>query len=528
MSQENFLYDVIRKVEKAEAVTIAKKNNSTEKVVVIDKRTGEIEAKIPTFFGGNLVYYIVSNDYSIYSETRELKIDVTDFYNQRTLGISITYRASFEADKRNDEEKLVKALHSNNSPEAELEKKIKKWVNEFTRNGVTYFIDNYFDEIKQLQNNLQTKAKNELALRLELRISPIQTQDALNPVVNTKDGSSIAEGSGLIVEVKDITTGRQLDISIDYRVRYDSIDKEKVAKKLFTTGKRVEEEIVQKIRSWVNYHLHGFEGEFIDQYSKKVTELKQYLQNTAREEIGIQIDLKISLNQKVEAIEIPSSEITVHVSDSDESLDLTIQTKLSVVDEIKAISYSKKWGTIQLTNLLKEEIKQYLQSNITISQFCYELKDKVRDALVAHLNQVLADKGRKIDRLNLNSKIVSSSLAPKELVEIKHTVKCKVQNYSELIPVENTLQMLPQDVRRYISAQSPNLQAWVESKLEKIIKPLLLRKRYIEILDDFQKESDKIRESMDKEADSIGYAVEHIVSLPKIEHLKLREFLVFI
>ena len=110
-----------------------------------------------------------------------------------------------------------------------------------------------------------------------------------------------------------------------------------------------------------------------------------------------------------------------------------------------------------------------------------------------------------------------------ELVEIQHTVECKVQNYGSLVRVENTLQMLPQDVRRYISAQSPNLQAWVESKLERIIKPLLLTKKYIDILDDFQKESQKIREAMDKEAVSIGYAVEHIVSLPKIEHLRLKE-----
>lgn len=524
MSQENFLYDVIRIVQRAEAVARAKTNYSTEKVVVIDKRTGETQAKVPTIsFGNNLVYYIVSNDSSIFSEPRELRIEVTDFSNNRTLGISVTYRASYEADKNNNQEKVAKALHSDNSPEAELDKKIRRWVIEFTRDRVADFIDNYFDEIKKLQNNLQKKAKNEVGLRLELRISPIQTQDARNLLFTNKDASNIAECSGLIIEVEDVASSRQLSITLAYRASYDPIDREKVAQQLFTTGKPVRDEIDKKIRYWVNYHLRGREGEFIDQYSEKVTKLKQYLQNTAREEIGVQLDLNISLNKQVETIVIPPSEITVRVSDSDEALDLTIQTELLVVDRIKAISHSNRWGTIQLTNLLKTEIKNYLQVHTKISDFYYELKDKVRNALVDYLNQKLADKGRKIGYLYLESKVASSSPPPKELVEIQHTVECKVQNYSNSVRVENTLQMLPQDVRRYISAQSPNLQAWVESKLEKIIKPLLLTKKYIDILDDFQKESQKIREAMDKEAASIGYAVEHIVSLPRIEHLRLKE-----
>ncbi|RUS94653.1 hypothetical protein DSM106972_092900 [Dulcicalothrix desertica PCC 7102] len=524
MSQENFLYDVIRKVERAEAVARAKNNYSTGKVVVVDKRTGETQAKIPTIsFGGNLVYYIVSNDSSIFSEPRELRIEITDFSNNRTLGISVTYRASCEADKNNNEEKVAKALHSDTSPEAELDKKIRRWVIEFTRDRVADFIDNYFDEIKKLQNNLQTKARNEAGLRLDLRISPIQTQDARNLVFSNKDASNIAERSGLIIEVEDVASSRQLSITLAYRASYDPIDREKVAQQLFTTGKPIRDEIDKKIKYWVNYHLRGREGEFIDQYSGKVTALKQYLQITAREEIGIQLDLNISLTKQVETIVIPPSEITVRVSDSDEALDLTIQTELLVLDRIKAISHSNRWGTIQLTNLLNTEIKNYLQLHTKISDFYYELKDKVRNGLVDYLNQKLADKGRIISYLYLDSKVANSSPPPKELVEIQHTVECKVQNYSRPIRVENTLQMLPQDVRRYISAQSPNLQAWVESKLEKIIKPLLLTKKYIDILDDFQKDSQKIREAMEREAASIGYAVEHIVSLPRIEHLRLKE-----
>ena len=83
--------------------------------------------------------------------------------------------------------------------------------------------------------------------------------------------------------------------------------------------------------------------------------------------------------------------------------------------------------------------------------------------------------------------------------------------------------MLPKDVRRYISAQSPNLEPWVQSKLERIVKPLLLDKKYADILCDFSKESDQIRKKMQLEAESIGYEVKHIVSLPKQKHSELLE-----
>jgi hypothetical protein len=525
MSQKNFLSNVIRKVERTEAAAKSKSGYSTEKVIVIDKRTGEVQSKVPAIsFGGNLSYYVVSNDPSVFSDPTQLEVEVTDFSNDRKLGMSVTYRASYEADKSSNEEKIVKALYSNNSLEAELGKKIERWVIEFSRDRIADFIDNYFDEIKRLQNHLQVKAKNEIGLRLELRISPIQTQDAPNLIFSNRDASNIAEHSGLIIEVVDITSDRQLGISIAYRASYDPSDREKVAQQLFTTGKPIKDEIDKKLKYWVNNHVRGSEKDFIDQYSDRVIgKLKDYLAKIAKTETGIQLNLNISLNKHVETIIIPPSEITIRVSDSDEALDLTIQTELLVIDHIKAISHSNKWGTIQLTNLLKIETKKYLQENTKIAEFYYELKDKVRNNLVAHLNEKLANKGRVIGYLHLDSKVANSSPAPKELIEIQYVVECKVQNYPKLISVENTLQMLPKDVKRYISAQSPNLQVWAENKLEKIVKPLLLAQRYIDILDGFEDVSEKICEEMSDAAELIGYQIAHIVSISRSEHEDLKK-----
>lgn len=392
---------VIRKVEKAEASAKNKANSLSEIVKTIDKQKKEVLGTIPFFSGQNIVYYLVSNtnDASNVAERKDLLIEVTDFAKDRKLRISMAYRASCPP---GNEQQVALVLGGDDSPGDELDKKIKRWLAEFTDERASEFIDNYYSQVEGLQTSL----------------------------------------------------------------------------------KRI-----------------------------------------AREEVGLKIDFRISLDQEkhLEPVKIGPTEITVYVSDSDDPLDLQLQTELIVDNPVKAISNLDSGWLISLVKLTKEEIKKYLLEKTTISQFYYELKDTVRNGLVSHLDSVLRDKGRRVGYLSLNSKTISSSPVPKELVEIQCTVDCKVQKYAGLVSVENTLQMLPQDVRRYISAQSPNLQAWVENKLERIIKTLLLEKKYVDLLLDFQKESQKIKQAMQTEAESIGYAVQHIVSLPQLEHSIIKE-----
>jgi hypothetical protein len=401
MINKHSLDTVISQVEKAEASAKNKAKSSTERVIIVDKQKKEILQKIPFLSGQNIVYYIVSNtnDASKVAERTDLPIEVRDFAQNRKLGISVAYRASCPSGK---EQQVALALCGDDSPGDELDRKIKRWVAELTDERTAEFIDNYFGRVERLQNDLKEKARNEVGLKLDFRLS---------------------------------------------------LDKEK----------------------------------------------------------------------QLESVKIGPTKITVYVSDSDEALELQLQTELIVDDPVIATSNLASGWLISLVKITKEEIKKYLLERTTISQFYYELKDTIRNGLVKHLDSVLREKGRRVGYLYLDSQQVSSSPVPKELVEIQSTVDCRVQKYAGLVSVENTLQMLPQDVRRYISAQSPNLKAWVENKLERIIKPLLLDKKYVNILLDFHKESEEIRRAMQVEAESIGYEVQHIVSLPKLEHLTLKE-----
>jgi hypothetical protein len=466
--------------------------------------------------GGDVVYYLVcnNNDPDNFGERKDLEIEIPDFAHDRTLGLSITYRASCDP---NNEIKVATSLHSDNSPDGELNKKMKRWVTELTRDNPSGFIDNYVEQVNRLKTALKEKASKEVGLRLDVRIS--QTQ-APHLVFSKPEAFNIAENNRLVIEIVDIANTRKLGIALAYRAGYEAEDRDKATQAL-SSGRPIKEEIEQRIKRWVNDFTRNAPREFIDNYRSKVRDLQKKLQERAKEETGLRLELSITLEKQPESFKIGPAEITVYVKDSDTALDLKFETELLVANEVQATS--SQWGTLPLTKLVKDEIKNYLLKEITISQFFYELKDTVRNNLVNHLNSILVDKGRQIGYLSLESKAISSSSIPKELIEIQHTVQCKVQNYSGFIAVENTLQMLPQDVRRYVSAQSPNLQTWVENKLEKIIKPLLLEKKYIELLKDFQRESEDIRQKMKEEAKSIGYAVEHIVSLPRLEHHKLKD-----
>lgn len=401
MSQAHPLDTIIKEVNKSEASSQAKTKTLGKKVIVINKVKKEIMPKIPFFSGKNVAYYLVANneDAANIAERKDLLIEVRDFANDRKLGISVAYRASCPA---GNEEKVTEVLCGDNSPGVELDKKVKTWMIELTDEYAAKIIDDYPNQVKEIQKSLKRFAQEKVGLKLDFRLS---------------------------------------------------LDKE----------------------------------------------------------------------EKLESVQIGPTEITVYVSDSDEALDLQLKTELIVNDLVIATSNLESGWLISLVKLTKEEIKKYLLKNITISQFYYELKDTVRNRLANHLDSVLRDKGRKVGYLYLDSKTISSSPVPKELVEIQDTVDCQVQRYADLVSVENTLLMLPQDVRRYISAQSPNLKAWVKNKLEKIVKPLLLDKKYVDILLDFEKEALEIKSAMQAEAESIGYAVQHIVSLPKLEHLILKE-----
>ncbi|GET41075.1 hypothetical protein [Microseira wollei] len=344
-------------------------------------------------------------------------------------------------------------------------------------------------------------------------------------VCNTNDPANIAERQASPYYLTYFVTGEKLGIAITYWASCAAGNEEKVIESL-CRGKTVGEALDKKIEKWIADFTKNDAAGFLDNYDVQLAKLREYVKIKVKEDVGINIELKLAFEKeaKLESFPIPSFPMEVNVSDCDDTLELQIQTELIVdpKNKVKAIfndvKDARKWP--ELVRLFKREVKSYLLQYITIDQFSYELKDTVRDQLVTHLDSVLVNYGRKVGYLSLSSNAVASA---RQLVPIKCNVECEVQKYSEPIYVETTILMLPLNTARYKPNEGLKLEEWVESELEKIIKPLMLKKKYIDVLCNFEDVAEEIKKQMQYEAKSIGYAVNQIVSIPYLEHLELKE-----
>ena len=509
--QSHPLAQIICQIDKAEA-SDKYELHSDEIVIIFDKNKKCFLSRIPILSGNNIVYYLVynNNNASSFAECRDLPIEVTDFARNRKLGISVDYRASCPFGK---EEQVVRALCGDHSPGDELDKRIKRWVFQLTDERAAEFIDNYYHQVEWLQTELKTKAAEEIGLKLDVRLS-LENSKQLEPIK--------IRPTEITIEVTDFAKDRKLPISVAYRATCPP-EKEKQVAQALGGDNYSGDEFGKKIKRWVFELTNERAAEFIDNYYSQIEWLQTELKTKAADEIGLNLDVRLSLEKEndLKPLKIRPTEIKVYVKDYDYPLDLEVETELIVNDPVKATSNldSDWWNS--LVNLTTAEIKQYLLRNITISQFYYELEYTVKNGLVNHLNNILGHQGRRVKYLFIN-KTFSSCSPPQDFVEIKDfKIDCKVQKYRNLVSVENNLQMLLQDLRRYMSAKSPNVEDWVKLKLEKIIKPLLMDKNYADILCDFSQEAEAIRQAMQIEAESIGYYVKHILSVPKQEHSQL-------
>lgn len=492
------------------------------------------------------MYYFVSNAKTTQNliERENLIVPVQDVANNREIGVAVTYQARLRDEKNRD--KTIRALGNYDTVADAVDERIREWILEFIGIRASQFIDNYANEIVNLQQRLENRAREDLNLilstRIELDRNPVQYI-----IFNSRDTSNIARQENLVIPIEDVARGRTIGLLITYQAGFDSVDQDKVAH-AFASSKSLTNEIDKKLKTWVARFIDARTAErFIDDYAREVVNLQQNIQSRAKEEVGLKLELRIQIEKQrqLETFKIGSAQkpvqLSVYVKNCDDELQLRVHTELNVDENniVNAVLRSLPSQEFSIVNLVKKKIKDYLLESVTINEFSYQLKTEVRDRLVAYLNKTLLEYGRKVGFLSLDTDAVVS--VPQEIIEIRHPVGCEVQGYSrssverkgqanELVYVENTVQLLPKDLsmfRKMVPAtQSPNeespLKTWVKGKLDKIVKPLLLNRRYIDILTDFEPIALAIKERMQAEAASIGFSAEHIVSVPNLKHLDLK------
>lgn len=161
MSQIYPLDSVIRAVDCSKPPDLY---SSSEKLVIIDAKTGDILAKKPLMSFREIRCYVVSTQKEAENDVLD-DSKVKDLATARAISLNITYQASCESGKEQD---LVKALFKGDNPGAVVEQFIRQCLQDFVRdnknNGIN-FIDGYFQGLKEkAQDYISQRANQEINL----------------------------------------------------------------------------------------------------------------------------------------------------------------------------------------------------------------------------------------------------------------------------------------------------------------------------------------------------------------------------
>ena len=128
-------------------------------------------------------YYLISNTKGSGNFAEHIfDYQVSSFEDDFEVGLSIKYRVSCDPGK---EVKVAEALWNNNHPAAELERRVKKYIDDFfayaSDNEITDLVNNYSKIIKSLQKRIVVQVKQEIGLNIQLKIS-LDGEDDLRSV----------------------------------------------------------------------------------------------------------------------------------------------------------------------------------------------------------------------------------------------------------------------------------------------------------------------------------------------------------
>ncbi|MCK5524913.1 MAG: hypothetical protein KAI83_17440 [Thiomargarita sp.] len=327
------------------------------------------------------------------------------------------------------------------------------------------------------------------------------------------------EGQISDCKIKDIATGLAISLNVTYEVSCQAEQAVKVVQALYDgphPGAVLEELISRWLQAFARRQKHE-SNPFIRGYFHGLKkQAEDELNRRAKEEIGLMLEARLSLRDvdKIKPVQIHSQFFPVRVKDYSEELSLKIaEAMLQVNEDNKIYIVTTNEQDSQLLQLLQQKMGVFLRENVTLHEFVYQLNSQLRDKLVTYLNDhFLLYRGRKISYLALDSNEIRS-LRPEESLQFEYNDNAvKVKNCPTPISMTHTVVMNLNNIGKYKAAKIDDLETWLESKLKKITRTILLGKEYAELM--LSETGEQIKNELEAEVKSIGYSVKHLVSKP--------------
>lgn len=311
-----------------------------------------------------------------------------------------------------------------------------------------------------------------------------------------------------------------VDVRVTAQVSCEAGNEEKLAEALFDPAAPPFEALERRVHGWLLDQAGDDVPAFVARCIHEREALQAEFAAALLRETGLRARFALALDAedalKTERVD---THLAVAASDYDEEQDLGIRLDLEVDERRRAEAILHHPRRHELDGLVTDEVKAFIRRNVSLQEYADGFATgPVRDALVRHLNAVLAPVGRKAGVLVLQTKAVPVQPSPPR--EIR--VRCKVLEYPELIVIANKVLLRLADMARYHSAGSPELDGWLRSTLDALVPQVLFDARYIDLLIRFGPWEERIRKGLEEAAEAIGYEIRHIITVPDLEQIRLR------
>lgn len=287
--------------------------------------------------------------------------------------------------------------------------------------------------------------------------------------------------------------------------------------------------IGEKVKEWASAYIRDSQFDLFQDYETQRQILQDYLKKRLLDEIGLNFQIKLSLEgeESLEPIPLGPLQFSVRLKDYAQTQDLRLETGLRIetaltVDEqnkINAVLYQSTELTRglegMLTQLIKERVQTYFARNVTLGSFHTELQtDSLQQDLIKELNDALKSVGRKIDYITLKGVFATPSY-----FETQQGVAIYLSQYPDPIILHSKVQLALRDNNAYLMAQTPELDVWFEKMLQRVIHTALFGASYTDLLLRFEPLEKQIKETLKAETAKIGYDLKQLIIIPELEPL---------
>lgn len=289
------------------------------------------------------------------------------------------------------------------------------------------------------------------------------------------------------------------------------------------------------LERWVlEFILPGDEGRFIDTYDVARGPLESHLARRALAQTGLVLLAKVSLSGEAaigdkaavpREIVVGPVELGVRLQDYKQQQSLTVEAGLKLDEQEYVRAYIFQERRESPEELFKRHLREYFEQRVTFKQFSHELQySHLKQPMLQALSTALLQVGRRVSFINFSPGQGNVTAAPPEFVAVTLPYNHNIPGRAQPVVIHNTVQLYCENSAAFLASNEVNneaeLQAWVKSKLNVILKRHLIGKTYVDLLLRFQHLEESIKRELSARVADVGYKVDHLLSIP---HLKERD-----